>query len=127
MANHHRVIHSEFEFANPLTGTDANTARAVISQVQRALVGVYHDLGGKHLHRSRNEIVWRWNHRDPGATSGQALDHAEGRCEGEIHDDLEAIVAPIMQRELPKSKDEGGQCRHCRGVGGHPACRRSRE
>lgn len=65
MADHHRVIHSEEEFANPLTGAHANTAEAVISQVQRTLVGVYHNLGGKHLQRYLDEIVWRWNHRDP--------------------------------------------------------------
>lgn len=65
MAAHHTVIHSHKEFANPETGAHVNTAEAVISQVQRALVGVYHNLGRKHLQRYLNEIVWRWNHRDP--------------------------------------------------------------
>lgn len=65
MADHHRVIHSKHEYADPETGAHVNTAEAVISQVQRALVGVYHNLGRKHLQRYLNEILWRWNHRTP--------------------------------------------------------------
>ena len=53
------------EYANPETGAHVNTAEAVISQVQRALVGVYHNLGALHLQRYLDEIVWRWNHREP--------------------------------------------------------------
>lgn len=65
MAAHHTVIHSRKEYANPETGAHVNTAEAVISQVQRALIGVYHNLGRKHLQRYLDEVVWRWNHRDP--------------------------------------------------------------
>jgi transposase-like protein len=65
MAAHHRVIHSQGEYTNPEIGAHVNTAEAVISQVQRALVGVYHNLGRQHLQRYVDEIVWRWNHRDP--------------------------------------------------------------
>jgi transposase-like protein len=65
MADHHSVIHSKKEYANPETGAHVNTAESVISQVQRALVGVYHNLGEQHLQRYLDEIVWRWNHRDP--------------------------------------------------------------
>ncbi|UWR28151.1 IS1595 family transposase [Sulfitobacter sp. S223] len=64
MASHHRVIHSNDEYANPETGAHVNTAESVISQVQRALVGVYHNLGRQHLQRYLDEIVWRWNHRE---------------------------------------------------------------
>lgn len=39
MADHQDVIHSQKEYANPETGARVNTAEAVISQVQRALVG----------------------------------------------------------------------------------------
>lgn len=49
MAGHHSVIHSARKYADPETGAHVNTAEAVISQVQRALVGVYHNLGRKHL------------------------------------------------------------------------------
>lgn len=65
MADHQSVIHSQKEYANPETGAHVNTAEAVISQVQRALVGVYHNLGRQHLQRYLDEIVWRWNHREP--------------------------------------------------------------
>lgn len=64
-AEHHQVIHSKKEYANPETGAHVNTAEAVISNVQRALVGVYHNLGRKHLQRYLDEIIWRWNHREP--------------------------------------------------------------
>lgn len=65
MADHQSVIHSQKEYANPETGAHVNTAEAVISQVLRALVGVYHNLGRQHLQRYLDEIVWRWNHREP--------------------------------------------------------------
>mgnify|MGYP006287479735 FL=1 len=39
MADHQYVIHSQKEYANPDTGAHVNTAEAVISRVQRALVG----------------------------------------------------------------------------------------
>ena len=65
MEDHSTVIHSQGEYANPATGAHANTAEAVISNIQRALVGVYHNLGALHLQRYLDEIVWRWNHREP--------------------------------------------------------------
>lgn len=51
MVDHQRVIHSKKQFAIPEVGAHVNTAEAVISNVQRALVGVYHVLGRKHLQR----------------------------------------------------------------------------
>lgn len=65
MASHHRVIHSKKQYADPETGAHVNTAESVISQVERALVGVYHNLGEQHLQRYLDEIIWRWNHREP--------------------------------------------------------------
>mgnify|MGYP006275422087 FL=1 len=65
MAAHDTVVHSQGEYANPETGAHVNAAEAVISQVQRALVGVYHNLGRQHLQRYLDEFVWRWNHRAP--------------------------------------------------------------
>lgn len=59
------MIHSQKEYANPVTGAHVNTAEAVISNVQRALVGGYHNLGPGHLQRYLDEIIWRWNHREP--------------------------------------------------------------
>lgn len=62
MEEHHRVIHSQLEYANPESGAHVNKAEAVIAA---AKVGVYHNLDRKHLQRYLDEIVWRWNHRDP--------------------------------------------------------------
>ena len=62
-AAHHKVNHGEKQFAIPGQGIHINTAEAVSSQVQRALVGVYHRLDQLHLQRYLDEIVWRWNHR----------------------------------------------------------------
>jgi hypothetical protein len=37
------------------------TVEAVNAVVQRALIGVDHRLGRKHLQRHPDEIIWRWN------------------------------------------------------------------
>lgn len=41
------------------------TIEAVNAVVQRALIGVYHRLGRKHLQRHLDEIIWRWNRGTP--------------------------------------------------------------
>jgi len=106
MADHQYVIHSQREYANPETGAHVNTAEAVISQVQRALVGVYHNLGRQHLQRYLDEIVWRWNHRDPDPGSSQTMDHESWRSAGEIDDTLEA-----HSRGGPDARLASGGCR----------------
>lgn len=55
MASHQSVIHSNDEYANPETGAHVTMAEAVFCQIQRALVGVYHNLGRQHLQRYLNE------------------------------------------------------------------------
>lgn len=57
IADHQYVIHSQKEHANPKVGAHVKTAGAVIPQVQRTLVGYYHNLGRKHLQRNLDEIV----------------------------------------------------------------------
>lgn len=64
-ANHLTVQHNKRQYANRKTGAHINTVEAVNSVVQRALIGVYHRLGRKHLQRYLDEIIWRWNHRIP--------------------------------------------------------------
>ena len=64
-AAHHTVNHGARQYSRPSLGAHINTVEAVNSQVQRALVGVYHRLGRKHLQRYLDEILWRWNHRQP--------------------------------------------------------------
>jgi transposase-like protein len=62
---HLKVNHGKRQYAIPGLGIHINTAESVSGQIQRALIGVYHRLGPKHLQRYLNEIVWRWNHREP--------------------------------------------------------------
>jgi transposase-like protein len=64
-AAHHTVNHGARQYSRPSLGAHINTVEAVNSQVQRALIGVYHRLGRKHLQRYLDEILWRWNHRQP--------------------------------------------------------------
>ena len=64
-AGHMTVQHNKREFADLRTGAHINTVEAVNAVVQRALIGVYHRLGRKHLQRYLDEIPWRWNHRIP--------------------------------------------------------------
>jgi hypothetical protein len=45
------------QYANPRTGAHINTVEAVNTVVQRALIGVYHRLGRKHLQRYLDEIL----------------------------------------------------------------------
>lgn len=64
-ASHHTIQHNKRQYANTKTGAHINTVEAVNAIVQRALIGVYHRLGRKHLQRYLDEIIWRWNHRTP--------------------------------------------------------------
>ena len=90
MADHSTVIHSRHEYADPETGAHVNTAEAFISQIIRAQIGVYHNLGRKHLQRYLNELLWRWNHRTPVAEK-TVVKYNKGRAQVRIdHDDLEA-------------------------------------
>ena len=91
MEDHSTVIHSQGEYANPITGAYANTAEAVISNIQRALVGVYHNLEALHLQRYLDEIVWRWNHREP--ASGKTIERT--LPSGEVQTKTTILWTPI--------------------------------
>ncbi len=66
---HITVKHSAGEFArtDARTGLRAhcNTAESVHALFKRALMGVFHWVSGKHMHRYLREIEFRWNHRGP--------------------------------------------------------------
>lgn len=62
-AAHRTVNHGKRQYSRPSKGAHINTVEAVNSQVQRALIGVYHRLDRQHLQRYLDEILWRWNHR----------------------------------------------------------------
>jgi hypothetical protein len=71
---HIRVNHSAGEFVrtDARTGFKAHvkTAESVHAMFQRAIIGraiigVWHQISGKHMHRSLGEIAFRWNRRGP--------------------------------------------------------------
>jgi len=71
-AAHHRVRHSDDEFAR----TDGelrvhvNTAESFNAMLKRGIVGVFHYVSPKHLHRYAAETAFRWNER-----AGDVLDN----------------------------------------------------
>jgi hypothetical protein len=64
-AGHHRVGHSDDEFAR--TDGDlrvhVNTAESFNAMLKRGIVGVFHYVSTKHLHRYAAETAFRWNER----------------------------------------------------------------
>ncbi len=68
-AAHHRVRHSDDGFAR----TDgefrvhANTAESFNAMLKRAVVGVFHYVSAKHLHRYAIETAFQWNERGNGS------------------------------------------------------------
>jgi transposase-like protein len=66
---HIKVNHSAGEFVrtDERTGLKAhvNTAESVHAMFKRAIIGVWHQISGKHVHRYLGEIEFRWNRRGP--------------------------------------------------------------
>ncbi len=69
-AGHHRVRHSAAEFARTCDETGlrvhVNTAESFNAQLKRGIVGVFHYVSKKHLHRYASETAFRWNERAGG-------------------------------------------------------------
>ena len=76
---HHTVRHSLREYA--LRGVHVNTAESFFSLLKRGLIGTFHAVSKRHLHRYVNEFAFRWNHRkeDDGARTVAAIRGAEGK------------------------------------------------
>src|SRR3546814_8829926 len=66
-ADHRSVVHSKKEFARRDDDLDevvhSNTAEAFGSMLERALIGVFHQVGKQHIHRYVDEAAFRWNQR----------------------------------------------------------------
>jgi IS605 OrfB family transposase len=75
MRRHHRVLHSMQEFAKTEDGTRPRQhCRRFFGLLKRAIVGVWHQISEKHLHRYAAEYEFRWNHRQSDvARSNRAL------------------------------------------------------
>jgi transposase-like protein len=66
MEAHHVVNHARREFARTTTSglrAHVNTAEGFFGLFKRALVGVWHQISVKHLHRYAAEHEFRWNRR----------------------------------------------------------------
>jgi transposase-like protein len=66
MEAHHSVIHSKGEYARTVGGVrvHTNTAEGFFGLFKRAIVGVWHQVSPKHLHRYASEHEFRWNSRE---------------------------------------------------------------
>lgn len=67
MEAHHRVNHSREEYARtaaPGLRAHVNTAGGFFGLFKHAVVGVWHQVSAKHLHRYASEHEVRWNVRD---------------------------------------------------------------
>lgn len=76
---HHTVRHSLREYARH--GVHVNTAESFFSLLKRGLVGTFHAVSRRHLHRYVSEFAFRWNHRkfDDGARTVAAIQGAVGK------------------------------------------------
>ena len=119
MEDHSTAIHSQGEYASPITGarasrhrsaigpSDDGDADATISNTQRALVSVHPKLGGLHLQRYLDEIVGR-----------QAPPRARQREDGRTDPSLRR--GPD-QDDRPLDADPDGRA----DAGSPPVCRRA--
>ncbi len=66
MLGHHRVQHSAGEYARTSGAirVHTNTAEGFFGLFKRAVVGVWHRISAKHLHRYASEHEFRWNRRE---------------------------------------------------------------
>ena len=66
MEGHHHVNHSAGEYARTdgAIRVHTNTAEGFFGLFKRAVVGVWHQVSPKHLHRYASEHEFRWNSRE---------------------------------------------------------------
>ena len=76
---HQTVRHSVREYARG--DVHVNTAESFFALLKRGLIGTFHAVSRRHLHRYVNEFAFRWNHRkvDDGARTAAAIRGAEGK------------------------------------------------
>lgn len=76
---HQTVCHSLREYAR--NGVHVNTAESFFALLKRGLVGTFHAVSKRHLHRYVNEFAFRWNYRycNDGERTLQAIRDAVGK------------------------------------------------
>jgi transposase-like protein len=78
-ARHDTVTHSRHEYVRGLAST--NTVEGFFSLLKRGLIGTFHHVSRKHLHRYVSEFEFRYNHRhvEDGTRTVQAIRASEGK------------------------------------------------
>lgn len=80
---HHTVKHSDREYGRWDDGIHVtiNEAESFFALIKRAIVGTFHNVSRKHLHRYVSEAEFKWNTRklDDGARIHAAIRGAEGK------------------------------------------------
>jgi transposase-like protein len=78
-AGHQVVHHGEREYVNGDAST--NTAESSFALLKRGLMGIYHAVSRRHLHRYVNEFDFRWNTRklNDGDRTKLAVQGAQGK------------------------------------------------
>jgi len=78
-AGHDTVTHSRHEYVRGNVST--NTVEGFFALLKRGLVGSFHSVSRKHLHRYVSEFTFRYNQRhvDDGARTVAAIQAAEGK------------------------------------------------
>ncbi len=109
-SDHRFVVHSKKEFARHDDDLDevvhSNTAEAFGSVLERALIGIFRQVGKQHIHRYLDEAVFRGNQRDAVlADDGKLL----GFDKLSFKDQLKKISRRAPGSELRRS-DVGGIC-----------------
>ncbi len=76
---HHVIHHSQRQYA--CKGVSTNTAESSFAVLKRGIMGIYHSVSKKHLHRYVNEFDFRWNGRkmSDGDRTVAAVQGAQGK------------------------------------------------
>ena len=79
-AGHQVVCHKEHEYVRD-DGVTTNTAESSFAVLKRGIMGIYHSVSKKHLHRYVNEFDFRWNGRkvSDGDRTASAVAGAQGK------------------------------------------------
>jgi transposase-like protein len=76
---HHTVRHSTFEYVRG--DVHVNSAESFFALLKRGLIGTFHAVSKRHLHRYVNEFAFRWNYRraNDGERTVAAIRGADGK------------------------------------------------
>lgn len=72
MLHLHRTVHHKIEFVSP-EGNHTNTIESAFSLFKRGVIGSFHWISGKHLHRYLSEFEYRFNARKASDRFNMAL------------------------------------------------------